>query len=1847
MSYGKDPFGFGPYGGLGGVLVPPPNPPNGGYGGAPYGYGSYGSLGGFGSPASAVTGGYGGCAYGTGPYGCIGLDNPPEVISAVSITGYIIEVFFSNEMSPDADLFDPASYTLVDLVGAAPATVLSVEEGVPGVWGPTSVLLHHTGTTLGGFYRVVVVGPRDIGGTAIAAYAPLNQAELLTKGEPPPFTITPISGSELLYEFEYDMLDEAGFSPGILQLDAYGYTTTYPQNLIVTAVEHPYLADPKNVKVDVLGMTSTDYSGIVSPATAISYDATFLPDAPQADFTGQELGNGSTTQGVDEILLNCGFGFSYGWRFIDTSGKLIPNSSYRCDITFDVSRTGLIDPALFDTNFANIIVNDGAVQVSITLKRLAGIDTLEISSGAFFASGSIDWSSSETTISLVRNQKADSYAVVVDDEPFVSGLTVAFTGPSSIPNGCQFLLDPGGVYNIEDFPFLGVEFTATQTVFSTAWNFLHNQNAPFVGDAANTNAFALTGCGPLVKGWGDATPATKQDVSILVNGIPVEVDHVNPYVGKIFPVIPIPLMPPGIMDVTVDYIWFPCPIVEFAGLNTEGLVLNRVDCKPTCNNREPGTGWSSGPLLPGGGKSTPAGWRFPMTVVIGARQTRKPLLRSPRFVGFQKAYTAALNSPTTLLLNRDPHRVALPPEQEMPEGQAIFYDGVEDPRISDPPWVLTGVNDDGFFTTDALSFQPFTPEGVFQIVDASSGSYNEGQVAFYSREIDTSFDSTILIVSRFFVDRDTVNGEGTSVETLDGVFTGVAFGAHTNNHLYVVGALLINDVQHIGMLTDPAFPELRESWSLAYQTPLQILTPTTFQVSTLSLPDFLQRDQLCDISERFQIFVAPQEGTYTVIGVSHAVNGTSIVTIDASNPFPGNPQMWGGAFFNAFFETEWDGGDLQQPTTYRLVIKNDIKNIPKGEAELFIGGVLKGRALHLEGVPPFAIPPDGVLLFPTGDEGEVFWGSISRRATSRSLWSFSHYGLEPAATTIYFRGIVAAAEMNALPEDDPNNIWFLTQEFGSRIIDSTGDQLLLKSTSGIDGVLVEEPVFDVTVIDAVQTGTELVQLNPDLTLGYARIEPFLTRRMAIDVDATFEVNSGILGAGDLIISIKDGTREVRFATILYDETSTRQLLFMENLSLSGLLLPDVQQWTKTGDLTQARVEGQRLQFTQDVGETLTYTIELVESGITPQSESRIIEARIQVESLTTTDVAGDTGIFFGADVGDPLSSRGVGLQLRAKIGGGEYQVFLFSIETGAEVVAFDFDWSDGEIHTYRLLCDVDTNTVSLVLDDTFTGVTDLTNFAISTTATQSLIGFSNVLTETTVQWWDYSTIVTPPLTAKRTLGVWLGGDVDDIDSWEIPRTDSLTVPNSDLSAVIEEMDWRSRIKVRLHRDPAWGITVLRPDLPPPPFFTGDFGPQFTEPSAGWINVEYRNLPSVDDTDEYGFVTFGALDDRSITQQRWDDVRYRIYKYASEDIIMPPHMVLNQYNVITSGEFQKDITVESVEILTTTGTQIWLSQTHIYANRVFTVQWVNDHGDTVTYFPGSFEFDPTTQIISFTTELVPGFQTDLDLPTAEDPFVDWPDLNEFVSLSEAFNPVDLSSVGGPAVPLQKYPVTVKFAPGKPLTNTYICSQPLLDGTTLLNEGTPSVTKSHVGKDTNELTWGSRINDPNDTLNDDPDFILNDPFRFLEFQKDPNIWYENIEFCEVDEGEKCRLSPFCDDSIPGCGGTTPDGGGGDIGNGLIDIAFSGLTFTEVDPISFTDGPTGPFGNLPSSVFLEASGGDAPPGGYLQNTILFTPLGPETPPSQGTDGTVGWSVFGQLYDTVTKTTTIIYFGTEAPPP
>ena len=50
-----------------------------------------------------------------------------------------------------------------------------------------------------------------------------------------------------------------------------------------------------------------------------------------------------------------------------------------------------------------------------------------------------------------------------------------------------------------------------------------------------------------------------------------------------------------------------------------------------------------------------------------------------------------------------------------------------------------------------------------------------------------------------------------------------------------------------------------------------------------------------------------------------------------------------------------------------------------------------------------------------------------------------------------------------------------------------------------------------------------------------------------------------------------------------------------------------------------------------------------------------------------------------------------------------------------------------------------------------------------------------------------------------------------------------------------------------------------------------------------------------------FVAFGAFSPSAISRTRWDFVRYSVGKITLTDLLVPPHQVLNQANVISSPD----------------------------------------------------------------------------------------------------------------------------------------------------------------------------------------------------------------------------------------------------------------------------------------------------------------------------------------------------------
>ena len=104
--------------------------------------------------------------YGIGPWGAItwgATAGVPVVLAAVSLDGFRIEVFFSEDMRSNAAFFDPANYVVTSFFGA-PVVALSIVVGTAGPAGPLSAIVTHTGTTLGGFYRIRVNNVEGDGG---------------------------------------------------------------------------------------------------------------------------------------------------------------------------------------------------------------------------------------------------------------------------------------------------------------------------------------------------------------------------------------------------------------------------------------------------------------------------------------------------------------------------------------------------------------------------------------------------------------------------------------------------------------------------------------------------------------------------------------------------------------------------------------------------------------------------------------------------------------------------------------------------------------------------------------------------------------------------------------------------------------------------------------------------------------------------------------------------------------------------------------------------------------------------------------------------------------------------------------------------------------------------------------------------------------------------------------------------------------------------------------------------------------------------------------------------------------------------------------------------------------------------------------------------------------------------------------------------------------------------------------------------------------------------------------------------------------------------------------------------
>lgn len=1646
-----------------------------GYGGAPYGYSLLPLL-----PLPVpYSGGYGGEAYGLDPYGSVDFTDP-TVSGASSQNGFQVEVFFSKALQGGPDLFNPTNYLVVAVFGA-PLSVVSVVGGSPGDFGGwDSVVLTHTGSTLGGRYQVSATNLVDLQGKPLLP----TVVEFYTFGDVASVAVeipTPDNGKSVRLDFTdsggfpQGLLPESQFSPGVEDSSEYAVSSDYPVLPAISSVKQDALVLSR-IELEVDYMTSTTYNLVVGPALAYSYLGEVLPDEdPQ--FTGVEIGSGvSSASAISGLLLTKALGDIYGWEFLDVTGKLAPSATFRADFLFNAASAS-ITPPVTSSILATLSVCDGSTQVDVFVTDVLGVKALTVSSGAYTASVGFAWNLGESLVTLIRNQKGGFYTLLGNGVPLLSFSESSPTGAPTFPPGTQVLLDPS--HSVALFRVLEVRLTSSATIYTSAWNFIHGLTSTFVGSSTLTRDRILTKRGPLVRGWGDPTPAQKQDVEVRINGTPVEVAGVNPYVGEIYPLVPIPLTPTGATTVEADYIWFVNPALEFSGLNTRGLGLNLWD-------RAVGHTAHALAPVPGNSVGSTKNNRFPMGVVLGPYVRPTPKIVAHRYIGFQRGgYSALLNEPTTLQLNRNPHAISVGKVSANALIQTGTFNGDTLPFQAETPWSLVGLDIGGL-----------TGEGAYRVVDSLSGPYGVGQPAYYRREFDLALNGVLTQVGRFKV-QDWV---------LDGVFTGVGFGAYTGNHLFLIGALVVSGVKHLGILLVGEDPQLETSWKIGPSLQAVARSQTQVTVSGDSFPLGVGP------GTRLRISSGPQTGVYTILacGVEALAGGEILLTL--ASPLPEDVTLWGNSNFEMLFEVDW---------TNLVSVRAQVSFL-EGSAQAYLAGALSGFLGEVSPLP--AYPAQTSLVLPALEKAVALWGSVSRKTKNASVWDFTKYTFTPDRVLNTVQGLTVNTEMGVVPQEDPNDPWYIRGGYGYAQVQAAGNQTLIKSTSA--------PVIE----------------GVDLEFAYERVEPYLSSRVSLDLDAKFQVESGRLGAGDVEISIDDGVREVSLRTLLYVqgtypissggfETGRRLVSNLPQASLSGLQYPEDAGWTASGISGSPSVypEGQKLGVTKNSAAEVLYTCPIPDP-IEVSYQGLISEVEVQILS------------------GSPVGSIGVGLISGARVRnlvGSQTRLVLLGFVTGALVLldrnlalvqSLTYVWDDGAKHTYRMLLDPSSNSVVLVVDDVVMLTVALSLFAQGAEAPEAVFRLAGSGEVSTLVYSSSCIPLRPVAKAgsvlSRTFGVLLAeGDADKIDGYRIPRADSSGAPNSSLSAIPVPMDWRNPLHSRLYLDPTWGVTYYRPDIPPPPAFTGNFATQTTDPTAAWISVEYSELPV--NKKPRGTVMFGSPDPQAITQSRWDFLRYKIRGDVDGFGIAPQNMVINRAFTVTSGEFLRDETPEVRTITSRTSTLVKVSDSAIYARRVFVVQVAG-----AVLLSSEWTFDPGTQVLVLNTPL----------------------------------------------PEPNYSVTVTFSAGAPFTKDYLCSQPVWTSPTQLNVGTPPVPKSRDSYPTSGVFSGTAITDPSDALDPEESPAPPEHHQFIGFQEGTESLYASMEFCEKEEGEDVYIAPICDGPGPGLG--------------LAEIAISG-SFTS-NEFSVEGGPGGTWGGRSpvisgSSAHFNQSTVLIASGGSYQNSTL----------------------------------------------
>lgn len=1597
-----------------------------------------------------------GKGYGMGPYGSDPYGSPdtkrPEVVSATSLTGRLLEVVFSEPVLITEGVENPERWEIVSDFGRIP-TIQEVRakkghallEGT-AVYAKV-VQIEHSGTTLGSPYTLTCKSFYDL---AHNPSHPLGEGVssslFLARGNELGIEIKPQLGNQLAVLFDQPLAE------GKDNLDHYVLSTEYPVTPLVVGVGH------KSTKTNILcrGLTEVPYTLTVGPSRAIQYIPNDIPD------NAVEFGSGmSTLFEGSRLFMEANEGGSYGWSFYidpEAVGQLGENSAFRADVKF----------ADLDAPSLAVRVSDAHRTLSVTLEtdgltKRVRVESLPEIDHVF----SHDWTEVEQ-VTVLRNALTGHVAVLLDGNPVFSAAVEDMVAPASWASGVQ--LETSGSLSVSD-----VSLTASDTMYSEDGNFVHEATATFLGLLDQTKNKIIVERGPLTKGWGDATPAGANDVAVRVNGVEVGVADVNPYLGFIYLETPVPKMNVGEIAVEADYFWFETPQMSFRSLNHPGLVLNKWDHR---QNPEVQSSTLAIENIGGGSKE---GERFPIALTLLQPPRVRPKWISHRHIGFDNTYTASLNSPTALVLNADPYG------NRARKSYAQYSQNGKFEGVLEQGWKVRG--------NATLQLDPLDGYAALSS-DLASGVYKKVE----ANPVGASFTLVGRVASA-------------ATTTVSSRLTlGPAIAFHDTKDLRLLAGVVIDDVSYIAMLVGDQIDEV-VSWRPVCAAQATFLSGGRMEIQSADLPELFY------VGLRVVVPDGSQTGHYTVTAIEKLSTGNYWLSVTPD--FPADVKLWGGGFAEVYFEIPW------QETQFNFHLVGRADNQPIGVS--FTGAVSFSAIVDAPSINAHALYSAGAVPLDLTDQdgrGEVLFGNLIAGGISR--WDFVRYLAVPDEYNITSIGHLEALTLHELPTEKTD--WRTTSAYGltETLVD---DRLSFQAIGG-----------------------------PQKT-GFEKLDALIPKQAGIEVSSIFKVESPT-SWGDAGIRVTGPNHDVMVCTIPYrgeydpgesvlwsniEPDIEPEMFIAASASLIGGQSFEDQGWQVQGDFEYA-FEGLNINLSKSERVLGSFVNELPYEGVT---NARVLEARLRFNYATFNDLE-DAGIVLGMDAG--------GRSVALLFANGK----LILTSDGINYLAFTmFDWLDGQEHHYKIV--VDTQGVLspkavLYVDGVELTHADLTDFAPSSTNVRAyLVGFG--APEWGLDLHSFLVRELPPPDLKRTLGIWKGGDPDLLSSWETPR---------DSDGHIVEMGWDEEITTMVVIDPSWGASLMRPDLPPPDGYVGEGRTSRHDPTGAWATVEWEHLPIL--RNPISTLHFGMQNSESLATSVWDNFRYRVYIQENEGRVPPRTAVLNRWNVLSSGEYTGDITVEVVRVKVRKDT-LRLLDANIRAKRIFHVA-VN--GDQLAN--DSWTFDQTAQTISI---------QDLEFPkqsTAE----------------------------------------VSFSPGRPITKTYLLNQPIKDGITNLNEGTPPYLLTQLGKLQRSLADGPpREGEIIDLISEDPAFQSQDPTSLVEFSHESA--YSSVEFFQVEDGNETGLIATLDDGIAPA-------------KGLAEIDLQGRMFVEVA----APPPAYPFeqgGGAPGS-FLTLGGGVGTLSGTLgggegQGAITW-PSAPSRP--TGKPSLINVRTFWDLRADA---------GTESPPP